>query len=206
MKPHASPQSHQPPPANDRGLDSAHRELARVLSGLPPLFATASYNGDDPKYKRISLPIEYREALTERFGSNYRVFYDPAGCLRLCPACLGESLFAEIQRELQDQRRLDLLADVEANQQFVELDAKGRLRLSYALTEPVGIQSDAVFCCRRWWLEIWAKERRHGRLTNLRHPTLSHGKSDSPTFSQTAPKQAGCIVSPDAFVESQPND
>lgn len=72
MEKRASAQSRQAPPAKDLALDSALVELARLPSGLPPLFATASYNGDDPKYKRVSLPLEYREPLVKRFGNRFR--------------------------------------------------------------------------------------------------------------------------------------
>jgi hypothetical protein len=49
-------------------------------------------------------------------------------------------------------------------------------------------------CCRKWWIEIWAKERRQFRLSNPWQSQPRQGVTCASTSAQRAPNEPGCGV------------
>jgi DNA-binding transcriptional regulator/RsmH inhibitor MraZ len=90
---------------------------------------------------------------------------------------------------LEQRGRAHRLADVEANHQEVEADAKGRWRLSRALTDVVCIKKRVVFCSRGWWLELWDQQQRQERLANPCSPQPCPGSPALPIPEPTVPRK-----------------
>ena len=133
--------------------------LAEILATLPPLYATASYSSQDPKYKRVSIPKDYLKNLAPNSDALWIVRYHPNKCLRATLLNLGDRLLNEIREEIVERGPQDQLSKVECLQQQVSADAKGRWRLSHALTDSVEIEKRVVLACRSYWIEIWGIER-----------------------------------------------
>jgi DNA-binding transcriptional regulator/RsmH inhibitor MraZ len=162
-------------------------KMAELLDGLPPLKATASWESQDPKFKRVRVPREYQRRVA-RVSKAWLFCYHPSGCLRGTLWHLGHQLLDQIRTELVGKGMAERFADVEANQQQVIVDDKWRWRLSCVLTDSVAIHGTVVFCCRHGWIEIWAKEIRDQRLSI---PTFPGSPQPAPALGVAVPANPG---------------